>query len=137
MPHLLTGGTVVDERGSVRFVNDFNFEKIKRFYQVENYHRGYIRAWHGHKKENKYVYVARGSALIGSVNLDTQEIQKFVLSDKEPRILWIPENHANGFMTLTDDAILIFFSSNTLEESKADDIRFPHDKWDIWDIENR
>ena len=37
------------------FVNDFNFENVKRFYQVENHRQGFIRAWHGHKKEGKYI----------------------------------------------------------------------------------
>ena len=40
-------------------------------------------------------------------------------------------------MTLTDDAIVQFFSTSTLEESKGDDIRFPYDKWNIWNIEYR
>lgn len=136
MPHLISGDLAVDERGTVRFVNDFDFKNVKRFYQVENYRKGYIRAWHGHKKEDKYVYVSEGSALVGVVNLETEEIQKFYLSAKKPRILWIPANNANGFMSLEDNTVVIFFSSATLEESKKDDLRFPYDKWNIWDIEN-
>lgn len=136
MSNIISGDLVVDDRGVVRFVNDFDFKKVKRFYQVENHQAGFIRAWHGHKHEDKYVYVAHGSALVGAVNLDTEEIESFVLSDKKPRVLWIPPNHANGFMTLEKDTILIFFSSSTLEESTKDDIRFPYDKWNIWDIKN-
>lgn len=137
MPYLVSGGQNVDVRGVVRFVNDFDFKNVKRFYQVENHKRGFIRAWHGHKIEEKYVYVARGSALVGVVNLDTEEMQGFVLSSENPRILWIPKNHANGFMTLEEDTILIFFSSLSIEESKQDDIRYPYDKWNIWKIEYR
>jgi dTDP-4-dehydrorhamnose 3,5-epimerase len=84
---LINGGLAVDDRGSVRFVNDFDFQNVKRFYQVENHRQGFIRAWHGHKKEGKYVYVVSGSALIGVVNMDTKEVQKFVLSDKLPKVL--------------------------------------------------
>ena len=83
------------------------------------------------------MYVAKGSVLAGAVNLETEEIDKFILSDVKPRVLWIPPNYANGFMTLTEDAVVIFFSSLTLEESKGDDLRFPYDKWNIWDIEYR
>lgn len=137
MPYLVSGGQNVDVRGVVRFVNDFDFKNVKRFYQVENHKRGFIRAWHGHKIEEKYVYVVRGSALVGVVNLDTEEMQGFVLSSENPRILWIPKNHANGFMTLEEDTILIFFSSLSIEESKQDDIRYPYDKWNIWKIEYR
>jgi dTDP-4-dehydrorhamnose 3,5-epimerase len=134
---LIDGGLAIDDRGIVRFVNDFDFTGVKRFYQIENHKKGFIRAWHGHKKEGKYVYVSSGTALIGAVNLKTQEIKKFVLSDKKPQILWIPANHANGFMNLEENTNILFFSTSSLKESAGDDIRFPHDKWNIWDIEYR
>ncbi|MFH1583269.1 MAG: dTDP-4-dehydrorhamnose 3,5-epimerase family protein [Candidatus Falkowbacteria bacterium] len=137
MAHLVSGGQNVDERGIVRFVNDFNFKNVKRFYQVENHKRGFIRAWHGHKTEEKYVYVAKGAALVGAVNLETEEVQKFFLSSENPRVLWIPANNANGFMTLEENTIVIFFSSLSIEEAKQDDIRYPYDKWNIWKVEYR
>ena len=132
-PKLITGGVAVDDRGALRFVNDFNFEGVKRFYQVQNHRKGFIRAWHGHKIEAKYVYVAKGSALIGTVPLEgSQIVVKFVLSDKQPRILYIPNNYYNGAMTLEEDTIIQYFSTTTLEESKGDDIRLPYDAWNIW-----
>ena len=130
---VLNGGLAVDDRGSVRFVNDFNFEGVKRFYQVENHRSGFIRAWHGHKKEGKYVYVVSGSALIGVVNMQTEEISKFVLSDKSPKILWIPAGNYNGFKSLEENTKILFFSTSTLEESLGDDIREEHNKWNIWE----
>jgi dTDP-4-dehydrorhamnose 3,5-epimerase len=45
-PKIINGGIAPDDRGSVRFVNDFDFAKVKRFYQVENHRAGFIRAWH-------------------------------------------------------------------------------------------
>lgn len=132
MTKLITGGTATDDRGSVRFVNDFDFSGVKRFYQVQNHERGFIRAWHAHHFEGKYVYVAKGSALVGAVNLDTNVVSKYVLSDKNPTVLWIPGGYANGFKTLEEDTILMFFSTASISESKGDDIRYPYDKWDIW-----
>ena len=85
---IINGGIAVDDRGDVRFVNDFDFKNVKRFYHVSNHRRGFIRAWHGHKKEGKYVYVSSGSALIGVVNMESNEISKFVLSSKSPKILF-------------------------------------------------
>jgi dTDP-4-dehydrorhamnose 3,5-epimerase-like enzyme len=134
---VLNGGIAVDDRGSVRFVNDFNFEGVKRFYQVENHNRGFIRAWHGHKKEGKYVYVTSGSALIGVVNMETEEISKFVLSDKSPKVLWIPPKNYNGFKSLEENTKILFFSTTTLEESLGDDIREEHNKWNIWEEDFR
>ena len=130
---LINGGLSVDDRGSVRFVNDFNFENVKRFYQVENHRTGFIRAWHGHKKEGKYVYVVSGSALIGVVNMETNIVSKYVLSDKSPKILFIPPGNFNGFKSLEENTKLLFFSTTSLEDSLDDDIRECHDKWNIWE----
>jgi dTDP-4-dehydrorhamnose 3,5-epimerase len=134
---LMNGGISVDDRGSVRFVNDFNFENVKRFYQVENHRQGFIRAWHGHKKEGKYVYVSSGTALIGIVDMETEEITKYILSSKQPKVLFIPPNHYNGFKNLEENTSIIFFSTTTLDESLGDDIRESHDKWNIWDEDFR
>ena len=134
---LINGGVSVDDRGSVRFVNDFNFDGVKRFYQVENHRRGFIRAWHGHKKEGKYVYVPNGSALVGVVNMETEEVSKFVLSDKSPKILWIPPGYYNGFKSLEENTKILFFSTSTLEESVGDDIREEHNRWNIWEEDYR
>lgn len=130
---ILNGGISVDDRGSVKFVNDFNFEGVKRFYQVENHRIGFIRAWHGHKKEGKYVYVSNGSILVGTVNMETEEIKKFILSDKSPKILWIPPGYYNGFKSLEENTKILFFSTSTIEESLGDDIRKEYDKWNIWE----
>jgi len=139
---IIKGGVAVDDRGSLRFVNDFNFDGVKRFYQVENHRRGYIRAWHGHKIEGKYVWVVSGSALVGAVPLDAEpgdisSAKKFTLSDKSPSILWIPPGYYNGFMSLEEGTKIMFFSTSTLEESKGDDIRQPYDMWDLWQDDYR
>jgi|TARA_R110002110_G_scaffold55594_1_gene158652 dTDP-4-dehydrorhamnose 3,5-epimerase-like enzyme len=146
----LDGGVATDDRGCVRFVNDFDFNGVKRFYQVENHKRGFVRAWHGHKNEAKYVYVAKGSAMIGAVIMpptsNGEEIkssappptaERFILSANKPQVLYIPKGFANGAMTLEEDTIIQYFSTSSLDESLGDDIRFAHDKWDIWKSEYR
>lgn len=136
-PHLIQGGVAVDDRGSVRFVNDFNFNSVKRFYQVQNHRQGFIRAWHGHQHEAKYVYVVQGSALIGAVNMETQVVNKFVLSAQNPKVLFVPSGYANGFKTLEENTIILFFSTSDLKDSLNDDIRFPYDKWNVWEEDYR
>jgi dTDP-4-dehydrorhamnose 3,5-epimerase len=134
---IISGGKVIDDRGSVAFINDFSFSSIKRFYQVENHKKNFIRAWHGHKKEAKYVYVASGVALIGTVNLTSNEIYRVILSAEKPQVLYIPSNHANGFMNLAHHTIVQFFSTSSLDDSLIDDIRFPWNKWNIWNVDYR
>jgi dTDP-4-dehydrorhamnose 3,5-epimerase-like enzyme len=131
-PKLITGGISVDDRGFVSFVNDFSFVGVKRFYTVENHEKGFIRAWHGHRKESKYVYVACGSVRIGAVCLSTHEIHTYYLSAIKPCILFIPAGYANGFQSLTETTKIMFFSTSTLEESLDDDERYPFDTWNIW-----
>lgn len=141
---LIKGGIAVDDRGDVSFVNDFNFQNIKRSYMVSNHAEGFVRAWHGHKMESKYVMVVKGAALIGAIKVDDWvtpspdlKATRYVLSEKSPSVLFIPAGYANGFMSLTNDAKLIFFSTSTLEESLGDDYRFDSRLWDIWSVEER
>ena len=115
MVEVMNGGVAVDDRGQLSFVNDFDFKDVKRFYMVENHEKGFIRAWHGHKKECKYVYVPSGAILIGTVNLETEEVERFVLSSSKPQVLYIPPGYANGFMNLQNDTKVIFFSTSTLK----------------------
>ena len=135
---VLNGGVFVDDRGPLKFVNDFNFEGVKRFYQVENHERGYIRAWHGHKKEGKYVYVARGSAWIGVVDMENEvNAERYILSDKSPKVLFIPPGKYNGFQTLEEGTIIQYFSTSTIDESRGDDIRQPYDTFPIFEKDYR
>ena len=141
---LIEGGVAFDDRGRVAFVNGFDFSGVKRFYAVANHRQGFIRAWHGHRQEAKYVHVAGGSALVAAVRIDDWErpskdlpVERFVLSAAKPAVLFIPPGFANGFLSLTEDALLFFFSTATVEESRGDDIRFPSRYWDPWQVEER
>jgi len=132
------GGVSVDDRGSLKFVNDFDFTGVKRFYQVENHERGFIRAWHGHKREGKYVYVVKGSAWIGIIDMEDETIvEKYVLSDKTPKVLYIPPGKYNGAQTLEEGTIIQYFSTATVDESRGDDIRQPYDKFPIFNKDYR
>lgn len=143
-PKLIDGGLEVDDRGEISFVNEFKFPGVKRFYMVSNHKAGLVRAWHGHRREAKYVTVVHGAALVTAVPIDDWEHpsksakpHRFILSAKKPAVLYIPAGYANGFMSLTADSKIIFFSTATLEESKNDDTRFDARYWDVWQIAER
>ncbi len=143
-PKLIKGDIFVDDRGEVSFVNHFDFKDIKRFYIIENHKQGFIRAWHAHKKEIKYFIVIKGAALICGVRIDNWDnpsknlnVHRFVLSEKKPSILHLPEGYANGFMPLTENTKIIVFSTSTLEDSKKDDFRFHSHYWNPWTVEER
>lgn len=143
-PYLIAGDVAVDERGEIGFVNGFDFCGVKRFYTVANYRQGFVRAWHGHRYEAKYVLAIRGAALVGAVAVDnwehpstTAKVWRYTLSARKPAVLYIPPGYANGAMSLTEDTKLIFFSTSTLDASLKDDVRFPPTYWDIWTIDGR
>ena len=143
-PRVFDGGLSVDDRGAVGFVNDFTFEGVRRFYTVSNHAAGFVRAWHAHRREAKYVTVLRGAAVVGAVKIDNWEspspasrVHRFVLSASKPAVLYVPAGYANGFMSLTADTLLVFFSTATVEESREDDVRYDARLWDIWKVTER
>jgi dTDP-4-dehydrorhamnose 3,5-epimerase-like enzyme len=143
-PVVFNGGLSVDDRGEVGFVNGFDFVGVRRFYSVRNHRSGFVRAWHGHQREAKYVTAVSGAALVGAVRIDDWDrpsrsaaVVRHVIAAAQPRVLFIPPGYANGFMSLTDDTRLMFFSTATLEESKSDDFRYDARHWDIWTVEER
>jgi len=143
-PVLLAGDFAVDDRGSVSFVNGFQFEGVRRFYLVENHRSGFVRAWHGHRREAKYITCVSGAAVVGAVAIDNWEQPsreqrpfRYVLSADKPAVLHIPPGYANGFLSLTSDTRLMIFSTATMAEAREDDIRWHARYWDCWEVVER
>jgi dTDP-4-dehydrorhamnose 3,5-epimerase len=103
-----------------------------------------VRAWHAHRREAKYATVVQGAAIIAAVPIDDWQhpskdakVFRFFLSAHKPAVLYIPAGHANGFMSLTADCKIMFFSTTSLEESRNDDIRYDARYWNIWQVPER
>jgi len=140
-PLLIEGASSVDDRGSLTFMNGFPLPNYKRFYTVANHQQGFIRAWHGHLLESKALFILQGSVLACAVKMTdkvapdkNQEVTRVVLDSRKPSALYVPKGYANGFMSLSQDALLLILSSTTLEESQGDDYRFPFDYWNPWQV---
>ena len=143
-PRLIPGGIAVDDRGELVFANEFDFAGVKRFYMVSNHQPNFVRAWHAHRREGKYVVVVQGAAIVAAVEIDNWEtpnrqaqVHRFVLSASQPRVLFIPPGYANGFKSLASDTKVMFFSTASIEESRGDDVRFDARYWDVWGVEER
>lgn len=119
---LIKGNLHTDDRGTVRFVNDFDMTQVKRMYCIEP-KIGIIRAWQGHKKETKWFYVAKGDFLVKTIEMNTHAKTEYLMSDAQSEILEIPGGHYNGFEALREDSVLMVFSDMPLEESLKDDWR--------------
>ena len=88
--------------------------------------------------------VVLGAAVVAAVRIDDwqapskdQLVHRYVLSSEQPAILHIPAGYANGFMTLSENTKLLFFSTASLEDSRQDDIRFDARYWDPWGVAER
>lgn len=143
-PRLIDGAMFVDDRGFVGAVNAFDLAGLRRFYVVGNHAAGFVRAWHAHRRERKYVTVVAGTALVCTVKIDDWErpardlaIERHVMLAARPAVLGIPGGYAHGTMTLTADTRLVFFSDCSLEESLQDDVRYEARYWDPWTVRER
>jgi len=141
---LIKGGASADDRGRVAYVNDFRLSDAKRFYIVENFAVGTVRAWHAHKNERKWVMALTGAALAACVKIDDwespskdAEVQRFTLDANQPSILEIPAGYGNGAMSLLPGTKLAYFSDAKLDDSLQDDFRFPARYWDPWTLVER
>jgi dTDP-4-dehydrorhamnose 3,5-epimerase-like enzyme len=138
-PKLIKGGIHTDWRGQISFVNDMKFDAVSRFYIISNSEECPLRAWQGHKIENKYFYCIQGVVKVHYVKIDNWErpsknlkVESVVLSTNESNILYIPEGYANAIESLELGAKIISFSTLPLERVTEDDVRFDSDMWAIY-----
>ena len=66
-----------------------------------------------------------------------QPIDKFILSEKKPKLLFIPGGYANGFKTLEKNTKILIYSTSTISQSTKDDYRFESKYWNPWKIVER
>ncbi|MDX1652429.1 MAG: WxcM-like domain-containing protein [Brumimicrobium sp.] len=122
-PLEIIGSEHTDHRGKVRYVNQFEMSEIVRMYSIEPL-SDTIRAWQGHRKENKWFFAAKGSFLVKIVNMDNKNIRfEYTLSESESKIIKIPGGYFNGFQALQPRSVLMIFSDFSLEQSVKDDYR--------------
>jgi dTDP-4-dehydrorhamnose 3,5-epimerase len=141
---IIKGGNFSNNLGTISFVNDFNFNGIKRFYSIYLPKKKIIRAFHGHFKEKKVVFVISGSILLCIVKINKNpnlskknKVRKIILNAEEPKLFLIPEGYANGIMSIKDKTNVIFYSNKTLNHSTKDDYRYSEDFWgkNVWNYE--
>lgn len=135
---LYEGGISFDKRGSVSYNNNLTFKKIKRFYIVQNKKNNFVRAWHGHKKEAKYILCIKGKVKVSAVRIKdfkkpkkNSKIYSWIINDKKPSVVFIPSGFANGTKSLLKGTKIFVLSNSTLKDSSKDDFRFKENFWKI------
>ena len=134
------GKTFTDHRGSLRYVNEIDPGNFCRFYIITHPDTNVVRAWQGHKFEEKAFYVISGSFAIAVVQpkdfdvLSDNEIPEFFnLSEGNEQFLRVPGGCFTGIKALSSNASLLVLSSLTIDKSIADDFRQPVDRWVNWE----
>lgn len=137
-PRVIQGGLHVDVRGTVSFVNDFDFKGVDRFYMIRSHRAGEPRGWTGHRRDTKWFTCVQGTFLVSVVAPDdwskpsaTLPVERFVLSSQKPAVLHVPPGYATAQVALSGDAILMVFSSGAIAQAKEDDYRFPLGMWPV------
>lgn len=115
------------------------FDAVERFYIICNSTENKLRAWQGHKIDNKYFYCIQGAIRVYYVKIDNWEspsknlkVGSVVLTTMESNVLHIPEGYANAIESLETGSKLISFSTLPLERIAEDDVRFDSDMWMVY-----
>ncbi|MDE3236499.1 MAG: dTDP-6-deoxy-3,4-keto-hexulose isomerase [Bacteroidota bacterium] len=136
---IIQGGISIDERGTVKYVNDFIMNDVSRFYIIHHTNNNVVRAWQAHQFEKKYLYVLEGAFLFAFVKIDNWEQPSdnlcpivITIHHYENKILCIPQGYANGIKSIEPNSKVIVFSNKDLSESSEDIFRYDKDKWLDW-----
>lgn len=136
---IIQGGNFEDSRGKLIFFNEFEMKEVKRFYLIEHPKTSIVRAWQGHRREQKWFFVVEGAFKVVLVQPDdwgnpskTLVTEEFNLKSEEPKVLHVPGKYANGFQAMQPKSKIMVFSSFTVEESSNDNFRFDKELWYNW-----
>ena len=133
MPKLLKGNKHEDSRGTLIFNNDFDASVIKRIYVIENQSTDILRAWRGHKIEQRWFSAIKGSFKIQLIAIDDwnnpfKKLERFtfVIHSEKLDVLHIPAGYVTSIQSLEKGAKLLVMADYLLGELK-DEYRFASD----------
>jgi dTDP-4-dehydrorhamnose 3,5-epimerase len=137
---LLQGDSFTDDRGTLQFINEEVPGNYRRFYLMTHNDTTVVRAWQGHKKEEKAFYALDGSFSIAVVSPecfesphDDEKPEFFKLTKENKKFLRVPGGCYTGIKALAPNSTLLVLSEFDLAGSKADDFRQPANKWVNWE----
>ena len=128
---LIQGELYNDDRGNLKYNNEFNPSRIKRIYIIENINTSFIRAWQGHKIECRWFSAIQGSFEIKLIKIDNWEepnknlkVSTFVLDSTTLDFLCVPKGYVSSVKSIKMNSKLLAMSDYALGEIN-DEYRFP------------
>lgn len=130
---LITGGKHTDQRGTVYYNNDFDVSQVKRMYIIENADSTVVRAWQGHRIEQRWFSAIRGTISIKLIKIDNWEapsknlpVETFTLNSDQFIILHIPKGYISSIQALEKNSRLLVMADTFIGETN-DEYRLPAD----------
>lgn len=134
MYSFIKGGISSDNRGQIRFVNDFSMESVKRFYLIKNADLTVLRGWRAHRIEQRWFYIISGCFEINFVKIDNWEIpdhnlkvEQIILNSSSQCLLHVPKGYGTLFKALEDNTEVLVFADFPLEHAELDNYTFSSD----------
>jgi len=136
-PSLIKGSSFTDSRGILYYNNTFDSSAIKRIYIIQNSSVNVIRAWQGHKVEQRWFSALQGKFEIHLIKIDnwktpSKDLQsiKYDLSSDKMNILHIPSGYVSSIRSKELDSKLLAMSNYRTGEIK-DEYRYEIDYFKI------
>lgn len=130
-PTLISGNFHKDERGQLFYNNDFDTTSTKRIYVIENHSIDFVRAWQGHKVEQRWFSAIQGRFIIQLIAVDnwekpTQNLSRleYILESATLDVLHIPGGYVSSIQALEEKSKLVVMSDYHLGEIN-DEFRYP------------
>jgi dTDP-4-dehydrorhamnose 3,5-epimerase-like enzyme len=136
-PTIFEGKVHTDLRGSLFYNNDFDASEVKRMYLIENTDTNVIRAWQGHKIEQRWFSAVHGSFEIKLIEVDNWGHPSknslphlFILKANQLDVVHVPRGYISSIQALETDSKLLVMADYLLGEVK-DEYRFDPDYFKI------
>lgn len=130
IPKIINGDCYSDPRGTLFYNNEFDASAIKRFYIIENQNTDFIRAWQGHKIEQRWFSTVQGSFKIRLIKIDNWEhpskdlkAVEYIIKSKKMDILYIPNVYANSIQSIEEGSKLLAMADYSMGDV-LDEYRF-------------
>lgn len=130
LPSIIKGNNHEDNRGKLKYNNNFNLSGIKRMYAIENANINVKRGWQGHKIEQRWFTVISGKFEIMLLKIDhwecpTVHLQPtiFELNTENLDVLHVPAGYITCIQAKNENSKLVIMSDFILGEIK-DEYKF-------------
>jgi dTDP-4-dehydrorhamnose 3,5-epimerase-like enzyme len=132
-PRIINGGCHTDVRGTLFFNNSFDATAIKRIYLIENKETTFVRGWQGHRIEQRWFSVLKGSFKIELIAIDNWENPSrdlksfsFLVNAETLDVLHVPKGYVSSIQALEEGAKLLVMADYLLGAIQ-DEYRFEID----------